>query len=160
MSFFSPIVLFFFLVFSLIWLIIPMISSATSTVRGSCTEERQKDTRRLSSLSFFFFFGGGGEGVGRGGWGFDWKMQVKVYDTKYVTVCTSCLLSVCHSLTLASDGRGNASPKYSQEQKSHEADGVHSENWKDFQHIWARDTSVILICVLRNVTNVCLKNAF
>lgn len=22
-------------------------------------------------------------------WGFDWKMQVKVYDTKYVTVCTS-----------------------------------------------------------------------
>lgn len=43
-------------------------------------------------LVFFFLF-----------WGFDWKMQVKVYDTKYVTVCTSCLLSVCHSLTLASD---------------------------------------------------------
>lgn len=98
MRFFSPIVLcvFFSSFFSLIWLIIPMISSATSTVRGSCTEERLSDTRRLSSLSFFsfsFFLV----------WGFDWKMQVKVYDTKYVTVCTSSLLSVCHSLTLASD---------------------------------------------------------
>lgn len=30
-------------------------------------------------------------------------MQVKVYDTKYVTVCTSSLPSVCHSLTLTSD---------------------------------------------------------
>lgn len=28
-------------------------------------------------------------------------MRVKVYDTKYVTVCTSSLLSVCHAFTLA-----------------------------------------------------------
>lgn len=45
-------------------------------------------------LFFLFFLGGGGSG------GVVWKMQVKVYDTKYVTVCTSRL---CRSLTLASD---------------------------------------------------------
>lgn len=49
---------------------------------------------------------------------------MKVYDTKYVTVCTSCLLSVCHSHLLLI-GRGNASPKHSQ-LKSHVADGMRS----------------------------------
>lgn len=33
-----------------------MISSATSTVRGSCTEGRRSHTRRLSSLFFFLSF--------------------------------------------------------------------------------------------------------
>lgn len=95
-----------------------MISSATSTVRGSCTEERQSDPRRPSSLTFFFLF--------FWVWGFDWKMQVNVYDTKYVTVhyVRLCVSSVCPSLTLCLwMVRGNASPKHSQRQP-HAADGI------------------------------------
>lgn len=116
-DFFSPIVFFFFfsdMVDKFLWSVVLLLLYEAHARRNAS----QIPDDFLLYL-FFSFLGG------RGGWGFDWKMQVKVYDTKYVTVCTSCLLSVCHSLTLASDGRGNSSPKYSQS-KSHEADDVHS----------------------------------
>lgn len=96
MRFFSPIVLCFFLAFFLcmvdkfLWSVVLLLLYEAHARR---TPVRYPTT--FISLFFFFSF--------FLVWGFDWKMQVKVYDTKYVTVCTYWLLSVCHSLTLASD---------------------------------------------------------
>lgn len=69
----SPLVLLLLFVFSFIDMLIP-ISVVLLLYEAHA---RQSEIQQLSS--FFLFF-----------WGV-WKMQVKVYDTKYVTLCYVCL---------------------------------------------------------------------
>lgn len=90
--FLSPAVFFFFLFFSdmvdkFLWSVVLLLLYESHARRNA------SQTPRLSAPCLSFL---------GGRLGFDWKMQVKVYDTKYVTVWTSRLLS----LALASDWSG------------------------------------------------------
>lgn len=76
-----------------------MISSATSTVRGSCTEERLTDFHRYLFFLFFPFE----DLIGRCRWKFMIQNMLQ-----YVSLLFSLCVTHSHSLLI---GRGNASPK-------------------------------------------------